>query len=141
MSQTTDMDRLTKKKPYYEEEQIQLYLGDTFKLLNRFEEKSVDMIFADPPYFLSNGGISCSSGKQVSVNKGEWDMDYTFSEKYNFTRKWIKQCYRVLKDDGTIWISGTLHNIYMVGFVLEKEGYKIINNITWEKTNPPPNLA
>lgn len=99
------------------------------------------MVFADPPYFLSNNGISCSGGKMVSVNKGEWDKISTLEEKHEFNRQWIRLCKRVLKSDGTIWISGTLHNIYSIGMALEQEGFKIINNITWQKTNPPPNLA
>ena len=99
------------------------------------------MIFADPPYFLSNDGVTCKSGKMASVNKGEWDKSLKVKEKHAFNRKWIRNCYKVLKDDGTIWISGTLHNIYSIGMALEEEGFKIINNITWQKTNPPPNLA
>ena len=77
----------------------------------------------------------------VSVNKGEWDKSKSLQFKHEFNKQWIKECYRVLKDDGTIWISGTLHNIYSIGMALEEEGFKIINNITWQKTNPPPNLA
>ena len=77
----------------------------------------------------------------VSVNKGEWDRTLSIKEKHKFNKKWIKECYRVLKDNGTIWISGTLHNIYSIGMALEEEGFKIINNITWQKTNPPPNLS
>ena len=96
------------------------------------------MIFADPPYFLSNDGITCSGGRMVSVNKGEWDK---VDDKHKFNCKWLKACKRVLKPGGTIWISGTLHNIYSIGMALEQEGYKILNNITWQKTNPPPNLA
>ena len=130
-----------KYQPYFEEDNIKLFLGDTFKTLKHIEDKSVDMIFSDPPYFLSNGGISCHSGRMVSVDKGDWDKSSSFQEKYNFNRKWIKECYRVLKDNGTMWISGTLHNIYVIGFVLEKEGFKILNNITWKKTNPPPNIS
>lgn len=99
------------------------------------------MIFADPPYFLSNNGITCKGGKMVSVNKAEWDMGKNTADKHKFNRKWLKLCKKVLKPTGTIWISGTLHNIYSIGMALEQEGYKIINNITWEKTNPPPNLA
>lgn len=127
--------------PYYEDETNALYLYDTFKALESAVRDSIDMIFADPPYFLSNGGISCSGGKQVSVNKGEWDEGGDFETKHTFNRKWISLCRSILTKDGTIWISGTLHNIYSVGVALEEEGYKIINNITWQKTNPPPNLA
>lgn len=126
---------------YFEDKNFKLIKEDTFKALKNFQEKSFDMIFADPPYFLSNNGITCSSGKMVSVNKGEWDKSLDVESKHSFNRKWINECYRVLKDDGTIWISGTLHNIYSIGMALEEEKFKIINNITWQKTNPPPNLA
>ena len=128
-------------KFYFEESSFKLIDGDTFNILKQFEEKSFDMIFADPPYFLSNDGVTCKSGKMASVNKGEWDKSLKVKEKHAFNRKWIRNCYKVLKDDGTIWISGTLHNIYSIGMALEEEGFKIINNITWQKTNPPPNLA
>lgn len=99
---------------------------------------AVDLIFADPPYFLSNDGVTCQSGRMVSVNKAEWDKT---ADKHKFNRKWIKLCYPLIKKNGSIFISGTLHNIYSIGMALEQEGYKIINNITWQKTNPPPNLA
>lgn len=130
-----------KTKPYFQEEDFTLYLGDCNNMLKSIPEKSIDVIFADPPYFLSSGGVSCHSGKQVSVNKGNWDKALTPQEKMNFNRKWLKSCRRVLKDNGTIWISGTFHNIYSVGVALELEGYSIINNITWQKPNPAPNLA
>lgn len=126
---------------YFEDSSFKLIENDTFKTLTNFEEKTFDMIFADPPYFLSNNGITCSGGKMVNVNKGDWDKTLGIKEKHEFNKKWIKQCYRILKDDGTIWISGTLHNIYSIGMALEEEIFKIINNITWQKTNPPPNLA
>ena len=129
------------KKFYYENEDFKLINNDTFKALQKFEDKAFDMIFADPPYFLSDNGITCSGGKMVSVNKGKWDKTLSVKEKHEFNKKWIKECYRVLKDDGTIWISGTLHNIYSIGMALEEERFKILNNITWQKTNPPPNIA
>ena len=100
-----------KTKPYFQEEGFSLYLGDCNKVLKSIPEKSIDIIFADPPYFLSSGGVSCHSGKQVSVDKGNWDKVLTPQEKLSFNRKWLKSCRRVLKDDGTIWISGTFHNI------------------------------
>lgn len=128
-------------KYYFETDNFKLIYNDIFKAIKKFEDKSVDMIFADPPYFLSNDGITCSGGKMVSVNKGEWDRTLSIKEKHKFNKKWIKECYRVLKDNGTIWISGTLHNIYSIGMALEEEEFKIINNITWQKTNPPPNLS
>src|SRR5699024_3456817 len=102
----------------------------------------IDMIFADPPYFLSNNGKTFSGGKIVSVNKGEWDKGInTIEDKINYNRKWLNLCFPLLKKGGTIWVSGTLHNIYSVGVALELEGYKILNNITWQKTNPPPNFS
>ncbi len=127
--------------PYYYDSSAALYLSDTFEALEKMLPERVDMIFADPPYFLSNDGITCSAGKAVSVNKGDWDKIAGVAEKHAFNRRWIRLCRRVLKPNGTIWISGTLHNIYSVGLALEQEGFKIINNITWQKTNPPPNLA
>ena len=126
---------------FYKTEDFTLFNGDASKILKSFNEKSIDLIYADPPYFLSDGGISCHSGKQVIVNKGARDKTISVTEKIKFNRKWIKECRRVLKDDGTIWISGTLHNIYSVGVALELEGFSIINNITWEKPNPAPNLS
>lgn len=130
-----------KTKFYYEEDDFKLILGDSLKELKKLESNSIDMIFADPPYFLSGGGISCSGGKMVSVDKGDWDKKISIEEKHKFNRKWIKECYRVLKDNGTIWISGTMHNIYSIGMALEQENFKIINNITWRKLNPPPNIS
>ena len=131
----------TNIKPYYQTEQSTLYLGDCFEVLKQLPKESVDMIFADPPYFLSNDGITCKSGKMVSVNKGNWDRIDSVEDKHEFNRQWIRLCKEVLTLNGTIWISGTLHNIYSIGLALEQEGFKIINNITWQKNNPPPNLA
>jgi len=99
------------------------------------------MIFADPPYFLSNGGISVQSGKQVSVNKGEWDKSQGFEKDNEFNRQWLSMCREKLADNGTIWISGTFHNIFSVAQMLNELNYRILNVITWEKTNPPPNLS
>ena len=126
---------------YYETDETILVHSDVFDALNQIPENTFDMIFADPPYFLSNDGITCQGGRMVSVNKGDWDKVNSFDEKHDFNRRWLRECKRVLKPNGSIWISGTLHNIYSVGMALEQEGYKIINNITWQKTNPPPNLA
>jgi site-specific DNA-methyltransferase (adenine-specific) len=132
---------IPKKNLFFKENSFQLLLGDSFSLLKKIPEKSIGMIFADPPYFLSNGGISVQSGKMVSVNKAAWDMGMKIEDKLKYNRRWIKECKRVLKDDGTIWISGTMHNIYYVGVALELEGFSIINNVTWQKTNPPPNIS
>ena len=126
---------------FYRDDYSTLYLGDAFRLLPLMEEESIDVIFADPPYFLSNNGISCSGGRQVSVNKGYWDEGFTSEEKHDFNLNWLSLCRRLLKPNGTIWVSGTLHNIFSVGMALEQLEFKILNNITWQKTNPPPNLA
>lgn len=133
--------KIPKKNIYYKDDGFQLINGNSFSILKKFPEKSIDMIFADPPYFLSNGGITVKSGKMTSVNKAEWDMNMPTEKKLSYYRKWIKEARRVLNDNGTIWISGTMHNIYYVGVALELEEFNIINNITWEKTNPPPNLS
>lgn len=127
--------------PIYNTRSEMLLLGDTFSILEQFAHGSIDMIFADPPYFLSNGGITCHSGQMVSVDKADWDKISSVEEKHEFNRLWIRLCRQVLAPNGSIWISGTLHNIYSIGLALEQEGFKIINNITWQKTNPPPNLA
>lgn len=128
--------------PYYRsfKRDFTLLHGDCFELLGQFEFK-FDMIFADPPYFLSNGGISVQSGKIVSVNKGEWDRGGTPEDIDNFNRRWISLCREKLKDNGTIWISGTYHNIFSVANSLTELGFKILNVITWAKTNPPPNIS
>ncbi len=109
--------------------------------LTEIEDNSIDAIFADPPYFLSNGGISVQSGKQVCVDKGDWDKGGTPEYIYEFNRNWLSMCRSKLKDDGTIWISGTHHNIHVVMRCLQELGYKVLNTITWQKTDPPPNLS
>lgn len=129
------------KNVLYQDDKFTLLKGDCFKLLKKLELKSIDMIFADPPYFLSNGGITVQSGKMVSVDKADWDKGLKTEDKLSYSRKWIRLCREVLKDDGTIWISGTMHNIYYIGVALELEGFSIINNITWRKLNPPPNIS
>lgn len=114
--------------------------GDTFKLLPEFNFK-FDMIFADPPYFLSGGGISLQSGKVVCVDKGDWDKPKTPEEMKQFNIDWLSLCREKLKDNGTIWISGTYHNIFSVANCLTELGFKILNVITWQKTNPPVNIS
>lgn len=128
-------------QPYFQEENFILYHGDVNETLNQFEDEKFDLIFADPPYFLSNDGITCQSGKMVSVNKGKWDKSQGFNEDVDFTDTWIKSCRRVLKENGSFWISGTMHIIYKVGYLLEKNEFDIINDIIWYKPNAPPNLS
>jgi len=99
------------------------------------------MIFADPPYFLSNGGITCHAGKMVKVDKGDWDKSRGPEENHQFNTEWLRRCQRVLKPNGTIWVTGTHHVIFSVGYAMQQLGYKILNDIAWEKPNPPPNLS
>lgn len=115
--------------------------GDCMERLREIEENSVDSIFADPPYFLSNGGISVQSGRQVCVDKGDWDKGGTPEHIYEFNRQWLALCRTKLRDNGTIWISGTHHNIHVVMRCLQELGYKVLNTITWQKSDPPPNLS
>lgn len=126
---------------YHKEGNFALYHGDILKELERFPENYFDMIFADPPYFLSGNGITCQNGKMVSVKKGDWDVSHGLSEDYNFHHNWIKACRRILKPGGTIWISGTYHSIYQCGFILQNTKYHILNDISWYKPNASPNLS
>ena len=118
-----------------------LYHGDCMQIIEQLPDNSLDAIFADPPYFLSNGGISVQSGKQVCVDKGDWDKGGTPEHIYQFNKQWLSLCRPKLKDNGTIWISGTHHNIFVVQRCLQELGYKILNVITWQKSDPPPNLS
>ena len=129
-------NRMYKKSIYHNESDFCLLLGDSFKLLRRIKENSVDMIFADPPYFLSNGGITCSSGMMVSVDKAEWDKADNIKEVHTFNKTWIKECKRILKKMEPFDF-GTYHNIYSIGYVLQELDYKILNHITWYKRNAP----
>ena len=131
-----------KKKPYYKKNDIvKLFEGDCLDILPTLPECSVDMIFADPPYNLSNGGITCHAGRMVSVNKGDWDKSNGIDKDHEFVIDWLTACRRVLKDDGTIWVSGTMHKIYSIGFALQQLGYKLLNDISWFKPNAAPNLS
>jgi site-specific DNA-methyltransferase (adenine-specific) len=130
-------------EPYFydKEHSVKLFLGDSIEILNQVPENCVDVIFADPPYFLSNGGITCHAGKMVSVNKGKWDQSKGVAENHAFNLSWLQACQRVLKPNGTIWVSGTTHVIYSIGYAMQQLGFKILNDIVWQKKNPPPNLA
>jgi len=130
-----------KQKPYFSESNFVLYNADSLDLLKGLPENSIDMIFADPPYHLSNGGFTVHAGKMVSVNKGEWDVSNGLKKDFEFDLAWIKECKRILKQKGTIWISGTYHSVYTCGFALKVAGYKILNDIAWYKPSAPPNLS
>src|SRR6266567_3717775 len=120
---------------------LRIYQGDCLEILAQIPESSVDLVFADPPYFLSNGGITCHAGKMVSVNKGEWDKSRGPDANHDFNRAWLAACQRVLKPNGGIWVSGTSHVIHSVGFAMQQLGFKLLNDISWVKPNPPPNLS
>lgn len=115
-----------------------LYNADCIEVLKTLKPNSIDLIFADPPYFLSNGGKSIHSGKIVSVNKGDWDEKSKYDNHLQFTKEWIQQSFRILKYGGSIWISGTVHNIFDVKNYLDEIGFKIINIVVWHKSDPPP---
>jgi site-specific DNA-methyltransferase (adenine-specific) len=129
---------------------IRIYQGDCLEILAKIPESSVDLVFADPPYFLSNGGITCHAGRMVSVNKGDWDklpgpdvgpVRARFDKVHEFNRAWLAAAQRVLKPNGGIWVSGTAHVIHSVGFAMQQLGFKLLNDISWVKPNPPPNLS
>ena len=128
-------------KPYYQKANFTLYQADTLDFLKELPENSIDMIFADPPYFLSSGSFSCQNGKMVSVKKGNWDLSNGLKKNFEFHNEWIKECRRVLKPNGTIWISGTYHSIYQCGFALQVNKFHILNDIAWFKPNASPNLS
>lgn len=129
--------------PYFVSDQRDfiLHQGDALELLPKVADASADLIFADPPYFLSNGGVTCQSGKMVSVNKGEWDRLESVAAMHEFNRAWLTASRQALQANGAIWVSGTRHVIYSVGFAMQELGFKLLNEITWEKPNPPPNLS
>ncbi len=127
--------------PYYNEKNFRLYSGDAIEQLNNLPANSVDMIFADPPYFLSSGSFTCHAGKRTNVKKGSWDLSRGTEKNFNFHLEWIKAAKRVLKPNGTIWISGTYHSIYQCGFALEINDFHILNDIAWFKPNASPNLS
>jgi len=128
-------------EPCYKKDRFVLYNGDSLEILKDFKENSVDMIFADPPYNLSNGGFTCQNGRAVSVNKGSWDKSKGVDKDFDFHKTWIDACRRVLKPHGTIWISGTYHSIYQCGYALQLAGYHVLNDISWFKPNASPNLS
>jgi len=130
-------------KPYFQDKTktFNLFKENSLKLLPQIPDNSIDMIFADPPYCLSNGGMTCHAGKMVSVNKGKWDVSNGIEDDYIFTSHWLQLCQQKLKPNGTIWVSGTSHIIHIVGYSMQKLGYKILNDIAWFKVNPPPNLS
>ncbi|HZA13514.1 MAG TPA: DNA methyltransferase [Myxococcaceae bacterium] len=119
----------------------ELLQGDCLELLKQFPNGEFDLVFADPPYFLSNGGFTCKAGRRAPVEKGTWDASRGVDADHAFTREWLRACRRVLKPTGTIWVSGTQHVIFSVGFALQQLGFKLLNTVTWYKPNASPNLS
>ena len=118
-----------------------MHLEDSLAFMKSLDPNTVDCIWTDPPYLLSNDGITCVSGRMVTVNKGEWDRSRGVDLDHEFHRTWLSACYRVLKTTGTIWVSGTLHVYPSVGMALQQQGFRILNDIVWEKPAPPPNFG
>ena len=127
--------------PYFEKPRFKLYKADCLRLMSSIKEDSVNMIFADPPYFLSSGSFTCQNGKMVSVKKADWDLSNGTKKNFEFHLAWTKACRRILKPNGTIWISGTYHSIYQCGFALEINNFHLLNDIAWFKPNASPNLS
>jgi site-specific DNA-methyltransferase (adenine-specific) len=119
----------------------QLYHGDCLEIMDKLPAESVDCIWTDPPYNLSNDGVTCISGRMVKVNKGEWDRSQGIELDHEFNRTWLAACYRLLKPTGSIWVSGTFHVYPSVAFAMQQLEYRILNDIIWEKPAPPPNLG
>lgn len=118
-----------------------MYHGDHLAVAESLPEASVDCIWTDPPYFLSNGGTTCVAGRRVPVDKGAWDRSRGLTVDHAFNREWLAACYRLLKPSGTIWVSGTAHVYLSVGMAMLDLGYRLLNDVVWEKPNPPPNLG
>jgi site-specific DNA-methyltransferase (adenine-specific) len=118
-----------------------LILGDAADTMNALPSESVDLIFADPPYRLSNGGTTCWGGGRVRVDKGEWDESHGLDEDHAFNVRWLRAAHRVLKQSGTLWVSGTHHIIFSIGYAMQEIGFHLINTISWHKPNATPNLS
>ena len=139
MISSVELERKNKQAMYYysKDKNFTLYLGNSMQILCQLQEQ-VDMIFADPPYFLSNGGKKIQGKRMVSVDKGNWDKLDSIDSIDQFNQEWINACRPLLKDNGTIWVCGTFHNIYSVEKCLKNAGFQIINVITWQKSDPTP---
>ncbi len=143
MSESADQLPPVSAEPTWQSESRRsaIYNDDALDLMRFLPENSIDCIWTDPPYNLSNDGITCVAGKMVPVNKGEWDRSRGLEGDHQFNLAWTKQCFRILKPTGSIWVTGTLHAHPSVGRALQKNGFRLLNDIIWEKTNPPPNLG
>jgi site-specific DNA-methyltransferase (adenine-specific) len=126
---------------YWELGNAAIYEAKSELFIPELGTEFVDCVWADPPYFLSNGGTTCSGGERVSVDKGDWDKSQGTEKDYEFTFAWLSRCHEALKENGTIWVSGTLHVYPLVAMAMKDIGFRLLNDIVWEKTNPPPNIG
>lgn len=139
--QSEDCHTMKNIKPFFEKPRFTLYHADCLDVLGQLPENSVDMVFADPPYFLSSGTFTCQNGRMVPVKKADWDLSKGMEADFEFQRAWIGAVRRVLKPEGTLWVSGTYHSIYQCGMAIQLAGFKILNDISWFKPNASPNLS
>jgi hypothetical protein len=117
-----------------------IYLADCVELMRLMPAGSVDAVFVDQPYRLSNGGVTVKNGRLESVDKGAWGRSLgSFEKDHAFNERWVGEARRVPKPDGTIWVSGTYHVIFSIGFALQSSGFRIINSVVREKPDPSPN--
>jgi site-specific DNA-methyltransferase (adenine-specific) len=139
--QFEDVHAMKEIRPSFERHHFTLYHADCLDVLSQLPENSVDMAFADPPYFLSSGTFTCQNGRMVPVKKADWDLSRGLQADFEFQRAWIGAVRRVLKPEGTLWVSGTYHSIYQCGMAIQLAGFKILNDIAWYKPNASPNLS
>ena len=154
-----DASRLNNKKDTSEQEKIdelrktftnksfelnQIYDIECLEFMKSIENDTIDLIFADPPYNLSKSNFKIkfikSGGSDLNTNKGSWD-NFTQEDYEIFTKKWLSECFRILKKTGNIWVAGTYHNIYLTGYLMQKLGFETLNEILWHKTDATPNLS
>ena len=115
--------------------------GDCLEALKSLPDRSVDLVFADPPYNLQLGGdLLRPDNSKVDAVDDHWDQFESFAAYDAFTRAWMAECRRVLKDDGAMWVIGSYHNIFRVGVALQDLGFWILNDVIWRKSNPMPNF-
>jgi len=124
-----------------------IYNDDCLAFMKKLPDNSIDLIFADPPYNLSKSNFKikfskmASRGADLSTNKGKWDNFASQKDYERFSEKWLKECYRILKTKGSIWVAGTYHNIYLIGYLLNRLGFTVLNEILWHKTDATPNIS
>ena len=122
-----------------------IYDVDCLELMENIKDNTIDLIFADPPYNLSKSKYNIkfvkSGGADLTTDKGGWDQFKTLDEYERFTNEWLIECYRILKNGGSIWVAGTYHNIYITGYIMQKIGFVLLNEILWHKTDATPNIS